>query len=335
MKRSGVLAAGNWIVDHVKLIDAFPDEDALVFISEQSSANGGGPYNLLKDLSKLDAGFPLQAAGMVGDDPDGQWILEDCRAHGIDTARLRPTDRAPTSYTDVMSVKATGRRTFFHQPGTNALLDDSDVEFAGSGSEFFYLGYLLLLEKLDQPDDDGNTGASRLLKRASDAGFHTVVDLVSVHMGNFREVVLPSLPVTDTLFLNELEAGALLDRCVSEDDAGELMAAAHAVLKLGVRCRVIVHSACGAVVVSSDGDSAQLGSLRLPPGELKGAAGAGDAFAAGVILGLHQKKSHGECLKFGACSAAGCLTHPTTSGGVKDLELSLALGEKFGFRDFS
>jgi sugar/nucleoside kinase (ribokinase family) len=335
MKRSGVLAAGNWIVDHVKLVDAFPDEDALVFISEQSSANGGGPYNLLKDLAKLDAGFPLQAAGIVGDDTDGHWILEDCRAHGIDTARLECTDRAPTSYTDVMSVEATGRRTFFHQPGTNALLDDADVELADSSAEFFYLGYLLLLEKLDRADGNGNTGASRLLKRALSAGFHTVVDLVSVHMGNFREVVLPSLPATDTLFLNELEAGALLDKSVSEGDATELMAAAYAVLELGVRCRVIVHSSHGAVAVSSAGDSAQHGSLRLPPQELRGAAGAGDAFAAGMILGLHHKKPLEECLRFGVCSAAGCLTHPTTSGGVQDIESSLALGEKFGFRDFS
>ncbi|MFP6873733.1 MAG: carbohydrate kinase family protein [Verrucomicrobiales bacterium] len=334
MKRSGILAAGNWIVDHVKLIDAFPDEDALAFIGEQSSANGGGPYNLLKDLAKLGAGFPLQAAGIAGDDTDGHWILEDCRANEIDTARLKLTDRAPTSYTDVMSVESTGRRTFFHQTGTNALLDDPDVELNDSSAEFFYLGYLLLLERLDRVDGNGTTGASRLLRRASAAGFHTVVDLVSVHMGNFREVVLPSLPETDTLFLNELEAGALLERCVKDDDAQGLLAAADAVLALGVRRRVVVHSACGAVVVSSEGDCAQHGSLRIPAQEIRGAAGAGDAFAAGVILGLHHKHSLEECLRFGVCSAAGCLTHPTTSEGVVDIKLSLAFGEKFGFRDF-
>ena len=36
LQRSGILAAGNWIVDHVKLIDAFPDQDALSFILSQS-----------------------------------------------------------------------------------------------------------------------------------------------------------------------------------------------------------------------------------------------------------------------------------------------------------
>ena len=192
-----------------------------------------------------------------------------------------------------------------------------------------------VLETLDRRGSDGKTGASRLLSRALDAGFHTVVDLVSVHMGNFREVVLPSLPVIDTLFLNELEAGALLDRSLREDDSAGLMAAAAAVLELGVRCRAIVHSACGAVVAASDGKSAKHGSLRLPSSEVKGAAGAGDAFAAGVLLGLHQGRNLEECLSFGACSAAGCLTHPTTSGGVKTLELSLELGKEFGFRDFT
>ena len=335
MKRSGVLAAGNWIVDHVKLVDAFPDEDALVFIRQQSSANGGGPFNLLKDLSKLGAEFTMQAAGIVGDDADGRWIIEDCRDHGIDISRLKFTDRAPTSYTDVISVEATGRRTFFHQAGTNALMDDGDVELSGSSAEFFYLGYLLLLETLDRLGSDGQTGASRLLSRASEAGFHTVVDLVSVHMGNFRQIVLPSLPAIDTLFLNELEAGALLDRSIREDDAVSLMAAAESVLELGVRCRVIVHSACGAVLAAANGSSAKHGSVMLPPEELKGAAGAGDAFAAGVILGLHQGKSPQECLRFGVCSAAGCLTHPTTSGGIKRLGTSLGLGEEYGFRDFA
>ena len=41
--RQGVLAAGNWLVDHVKLIDAWPAQDGLVNILGQSSSNGGGP----------------------------------------------------------------------------------------------------------------------------------------------------------------------------------------------------------------------------------------------------------------------------------------------------
>ncbi|RZO14669.1 MAG: carbohydrate kinase family protein [Verrucomicrobiaceae bacterium] len=333
-QRSGILAAGNWIVDHVKLIDAFPDQDALSFILSQSKSNGGGPYNVLKDLSMLGADFSLQAAGLVGNDTDGQWIINDCRDSGIDTDRLALTSDATTSYTDAMSVESTGRRTFFHHVGANALLQRADINLSESRAKFFYLGYLLLLESLDKVNDDGRTSASELLNEARSLGFLTVVDLVSAQLGDFKSVVLPSLPEVNILLLNELEAGALLGLVLDENDPAPLISAARQILNLGVRDHVIVHSASGVVAVSSDGNEESQGSVQLPENMIGGAAGAGDAFAAGFIMGLHEEKSISESLQWGACSAASCLTDPTTSGGIFQLGEALKLGEQFGFREF-
>ncbi len=332
--RSGLLAAGNWIVDHVKVVDTYPEQDALAFIGGQRSSNGGGPYNVLKDLAKLGAAFPLAGAGLVGDDPDGRWILEDCAAAGIDTSRLRATGAAPTSYTDVMSVASTGRRTFFHQVGANALLDEKDIQFDGCGARFFYLGYLLLLEALDRRDSAGGTGAARLLKRARGAGLETVVDLVSAQEGDFAAVVQPALPETDTLFLNEREAGALLGRDLAGAGAEVLDGAAGEVLAMGVRERVVLHCAEGAVWVAADGARTRWGSVALPAEAIRGATGAGDAFAAGVLFGLHEGESPEGCLRWGVCAAAGCLGDPTTSEGVRPLAESLEFGARFGFREF-
>nr|MCU0395234.1 hypothetical protein [Chitinophagaceae bacterium] len=78
MKRRGILAGGNFIVDIVKMIDLWPPQESLANISHQYSSNGGGAYNLLKDLAAMQAGFPLEAAGLVGEDHWGQWIREDC-----------------------------------------------------------------------------------------------------------------------------------------------------------------------------------------------------------------------------------------------------------------
>ena len=89
--REGVIAGGNWIVDRVKFIDAWPPEDSLANIQSELSGNGGAPYNVLKNLKRLGAGFPLEAVGLVGEDADGDTILEDCRRHGID----RPSSGAP------------------------------------------------------------------------------------------------------------------------------------------------------------------------------------------------------------------------------------------------
>jgi hypothetical protein len=49
-QRKGILAAGNFIVDHVKIIDDYPQQDMLASIVSESQSNGGGPYNVLKDL---------------------------------------------------------------------------------------------------------------------------------------------------------------------------------------------------------------------------------------------------------------------------------------------
>ena len=47
MERSGLLAAGNFIVDRFKIIDYYPREEMLASILRESSGNGGGPYNIL------------------------------------------------------------------------------------------------------------------------------------------------------------------------------------------------------------------------------------------------------------------------------------------------
>src|SRR5688572_24228155 len=101
--RNGLLAGGNWIIDQVKMVDVYPQREQLANIRSQSQGTGGAPYNVLVDLAKMGAKFPLSAAGFVGKDTLGQAILDDCAKNKIDTKYLKPTNQAPTSYTDVMT----------------------------------------------------------------------------------------------------------------------------------------------------------------------------------------------------------------------------------------
>jgi sugar/nucleoside kinase (ribokinase family) len=340
LPRSGLLAAGNLIVDHVKLIDTWPSQDALVSILSQESANGGGPYNVTKDLSRLfpdpDARpFPLAIAGLVGDDPDGAWIRRDCETHGIDTTFLGTTAEAATSYTDVMTVAATGRRTFFHQRGANARFDERAIDFSRSRHRLFYLGYLLLLDSLDSVRPDGRTGATHLLAAASAAGLTTVMDLVSEESDRFRTVIAPALPETDILLTNEFEASRLSGVDLTDFTPASAHRAAEAIRAMGVRQRIVIHAPAGAVALDCEtGKLHATGSVRIHDSEIKGAVGAGDAFAAGFLLGCHENWEIDRALRAGACVAASCLRHPTTSGGILPLAECLALGDTWGYRDF-
>ena len=86
------------------------------------------------------------------------------------------------------------------------------------------------------------------------------------------------------------------------------------------------------MAVTADGQVHRQGSVKLPDNFIKGATGAGDAFAAGFIWGLHEAFPVSVCLRQAVSAAAMCLSHPTTSDGMSPLPQCLALGEEFGFR---
>lgn len=333
MTRTGILAGGNFIIDHVKLIDAWPEQDMLTFIRSETSSNGGGPYNVLKDLAAMRVDYPLEAVGLVGKDANGDWMLRDCRGAGINTTQLHQTDAAPTSYTDAMTVSSTGRRTFFHQLGTNAILGEAHFDFSRTHAKIFHLGYLMLLSEMDRLLPDGRSIASRVLEAAQAAGLLTSVDLVSADHAHFRQITEASLPFTDYLIVNEIEAGKVMERDLKSTLPGldAIQEAALFLLEKGVRREVIIHFEAGAVVAEKNGAVHHQPSLRLPKGFIAGATGAGDAFAAGYLHGTHENWPVSERLKLAICTAAACLTHPTPSQGLRPVAECLNLAEELGF----
>lgn len=330
--RKGLLAGGNWIIDQVKLVDVYPQPEQLANIRSQAQGTGGAPYNVLVDLAKLGAPFPLFGAGLVGNDALGNEILAHCRKLKIDTKFLRTTDKAPTSYTDVMTEIAQGRRTFFHNRGANALWSGADLDFAKTRARLFHLGYLLLLDALDQPDAGCGTKAARLLAKAQEAGLKTSVDVVSEDSDRFPKVVAPALKYVDYCILNEIEASKTTGFRIRVDgtlDTVALRHAAGALLQHGVKELVVIHFPEGGFARTRKGEDFWQSSLNLPAKYVAGTAGAGDAFCAGVLFGLHEGWDLSKCLLAGVCVAAASLSHPTCTEGVGSLAGALALAKKY------
>ncbi len=335
--RRGLLAGGNWIVDQVKLIDVYPQREQLANIRSQTrQGTGGAPYNVLVDLARLGANFPLYAAGLVGKDTLGEAILAECKLHKIDTRYLRSSAAADTSYTDVMTELSNGRRTFFHYRGVNALWKGEEVDFRRIKAAIFHLGYLLLLDALDEPDAKFRTKAARLLATAQAAGLKTSVDVVSEDSDRFSKIVIPALKHVDYCILNEIEAAKttgfkvrLLDGRL---DTVALRHAAGSLLQHGVRELVVIHFPEGGFARTRKGEDIWQPSLQLPEKYIKGTAGAGDAFCAGVLMGLHEGWPLARSLQTAVCVAASSLADPTCSAGVKPLTACLALGKKYGYR---
>lgn len=334
-ERCGLLAGGNWIVDKLKFIDTYPQQDALANILSQTIGNGGSPFNVLLDLARLGATFPLAGIGLVGADGDGKWIHDQCTQAGIETSQIRIHETAPTSYTDVMTVQSTGRRTFFHQRGANAFLSAADFNFDGVDAKIFHLGYLLLLDLLDESDPEYGTVAARILHLAQQAGCKTSIDVVSEDSQRFANVVVPALKHTDYCILNEFEierTTGIPTRPGGQISLSALEAASRKLLAAGVREWVIVHFPEGACALGADGRLRVQGSLHVPQERIVGTVGAGDAFAAGVLYGLHEDQPIETALRLGVSTAASCLFGAGTSDGVLTVAQCLELEAELGTR---
>jgi sugar/nucleoside kinase (ribokinase family) len=307
--RRGIAAAGNWIVDRIKVIDAWPQEERLANVLTSTRGGGGGAHNVLIDLARMGAPFPLLGIGYVGNDEDGRYLIEEAREYKVDFSGIRVSLNEPTSFTDVMSVKSTGKRTFFHARGANALLAPDDID--PGNAKIFHLAYLLLLDQIDPV-------APMLLRRFQAQGIRTSVDVVSAERARFAEIVVPALDHVDYLILNEIEAGEITGQKIRLPDGTfdreALEAAAHQLWRYNL---VTIHMPEGAFALSKE-EEVWMPSRAVK--EIVSTVGAGDAFAAGMLFALHEDWPLNQALDLAHACAAACLCHETTTGGLRPIK---------------
>ena len=256
---------------------------------------------------------------MVGDDRDGHYLRQHCTALGLNASGLHITGASPTAHTHVMSVKGHSR-TFFYNGGANDQFGaDIEVVLPRRTCDIFYLGYLMLLRALDAIGANGNSGAARLLARASEMGMTTCVDLVSSNEPIFQSVVRSAMPHCDYVILNEIEVGRAtgvrVRDAVGEFRLAEVRRAAMSMLAQGVRKAVIVHMPEGALCCQLDGQHWER-SLPLDPSEIASPVGAGDAFCAAVLYGIHEHWSMDRTLRAAHRAAHCCLKGATATDSI-------------------
>ncbi len=335
---TGVLCAGSIVVDAEKVIDRYPALDHLAMIEGISLSTGGPALNMAADLRQLGATFPVGMIGAVGDDPHGAFILDECARLDIAAAGIRELTGAVTSFNDIMVERDGGRRTMFLHNGANALFDGSRAELPPAAARILHAGAPGIHPLMDQPRSGGGNGWSALLQRAQSAGLHTNLELVSLEPDRIAEVALPCLPYLDSSVGTALGAGALpgVEAPVPTADGPvdwlALEAMARQLVERGVSVLAAVHFPAGCVAAAPGGRSWRQGSVRLPREQVRSTNGAGDAFAAGVILGLHEGWPVERCLRLAVASAAACVQSPSTSAGIKRAAACLADADQAGYR---
>src|SRR6185295_14041949 len=143
-----------------------------------------------------------------------------------------------------------------------------DLDFKKIKARIFHLGYLLLLDGLDEPNGTYGTKAAALLARAQAAGVKTSVDVVSEDSDRFPKIVTPALKYVDYCILNEIEAGKTAGFRIRQPDGKldtvSLRHAAGALLQKGVREVVVIHFPEGSFARTRKGEDVWQSSLRIP-----------------------------------------------------------------------
>lgn len=327
--QNGIACAGNWIVDVVHTASHWPDKGDLVRLSGRHIGVGGGAANVLTDLASFGAPFPLAAIGCVGPDTNGDVIRAHCEKIGVQTRGLLSVAGTLTAYDEVISVPGDSR-TFFYHGGANDIFDVDDVpvgDLTAEGYRIFYLGYLMLLGELDRLREDGTTGASRLLQRVREAGMITCVDLVSDSNPAFRTIVAPSLPHCDYLIVNEIEAGRASGMTVRGPQGDllhdRLVQASEALLAAGVKRAVVIHAPEGALWTETHDKPLWTSSKPVSADQIVSPVGAGDAFCAAVIYGIHENWPNRRTLDIAHLAAVACLGGATATDGIPPMNTLL------------
>ena len=335
-QRSGIVTGGTWCVDRNKMIEFWPQEDAVAEILSEEARGGGSGCNLAIDIKKLDPSLPVETIGLVGDDDDGRLLFAEADAYGIDRRQLAVTREARTFYTDAYGSRASGRRTHIYNMGTGALLTPDHFDMEATAGRILHLGLPGVHRIMDAPWQGDANGWVSVLRRARAAGLVTNLELVSVPPARLAALVRPCLPHLDLLVVNDSEIGALGDAVTVSDgitDVPAAIAAARKTMTQGSAALVVVHFPAGAVALTRSGEVVTKSSVRVPQGAVVGANGAGDAFAAGFLYGFHQGWALPDSLALAHATAAASLRAISTTDAVESWQACLDLAGRWGWND--
>lgn len=334
----GILCVGTITVDYAKKIDRLPVLEELVIIDDVTFSNGGPGLNIAFDLRQLDPSLEVEAIGCVGNDSNGDYILQRTSEIGIKNSRMQKSPNNLTCFTDAMTLNSNGRRTFFHHPGSNNDLDLDAIDLTLTSPRILHVGAPGIHKKADAHQPGKASQWVNILKRARELGIETNLEMVHLDAEIEKDLVLPCLPYLSSIIVNESEAGSLVDMPAKVDGADAKVDWVHLenivreLIKLGVTNLAVIHSPAGAVAADATGATWRQGSVKVPTSDIKGTTGAGDAFASGVVYGLHEGWNVQECLKLGVATAAQNIKSFATAQDVKPYKQTLAEADAYGYR---
>jgi len=243
-------------------------------------------------LALTHLGIPTSIIGNVGQDVNGQQILNDLKASGADISACEKTASDQTGIT-VAIVRMDGERAFV---SNFASLRDFDEALAlRHWDKIHQAGIVGMVGTFALPNLKLNAIA-RLMAKAYQSGKVTMLD-TGWDPSNWQDDTILGIKEVlhyVTLFMPNLDEARAITKAETVQEAGDILAT------LGPAVVVIK---CGA-----EGSYAKIGGqtyfLPAQSVDVYNAVGAGDTFGAGFIYGYRRGCPIEACLAFGNSAAA-------------------------------
>ncbi len=286
-----VVGFGLNAVDHLCVVDEFPERDTKPRVSDFARTPGGQAASAMVLCSRL--GLRTKYVGKVGGDEAGAFSLESIRSEGVDVSDVVVVDGVTNQLAMVIVERGTGTRTIlWHRP------DEITTRPEEITSEKVAVGRVLLIDGHDAP------AAAEAARMAHANGIPVVLDAESVKEGT-REVVENTDVVIASRRFPERFTG--LDNL---DDAFR------AIRECGPRVVCVTLGPLGALLLT------ELGWVYSSPAyavEAVDTTGAGDTFHGAFIYGMLRGWPVDRILDFSNAAAALKCTELGARGGARTL----------------
>ncbi len=325
---TGIAVVGHLCVDIRPELPGPPvlEPGVLAQVGPAAVTLGGAVANTGRVAALL--GAPVDGWGAVGRDDLGAIVGSHlARVPGF-TFHPQVVD-AGTAYTIVVEPPGTDR-TFWHHPGTNALLDLSRVDLAGV--DLLHFGYPSLMPGVCA---DAGDGLFDLYSRAAGAGLVTSLDLAwvdpltSAGVVDWAAFLQRMLPLVDVVSPSWADLASALglplewDAALGRDLVGQL-------LDWGAGLVVLTAGEDGALLGASGADrlarlarypldlaawaGARTAGSARPVSRIGTTTGAGDAATAALLVALREGRDPAATLAYCADVASAAIEQGGTGG---------------------
>jgi ribokinase len=274
-------------------------------VDESGQFPGGAAANTIYGLARL--GMKAGFIGVVGNDVEGERLLEDFRNANVDVSRINKKDGSRTGSVLCLSDRA-GKRALYVSPGANARLVFEDID----------LDYLKQSKRLHISAFTVESQFEMLVKVVGKTGKDLQISFVpgALYSSKSLKVLSPLLEKTHLLIIQRSE--------IEQLTGTSYLKGARECIKRGCNVVAVTFGAGFAVTprktiiayVRDENNEWEVEPVNLPWQPQPETTGAGDAFAAGYIFGDSIGKKPGDCAVLGDLVARMSITRAGARPGL-------------------